>query len=439
MKKTARNNPRLAALRTLSGVLDKKLNLADADEAGNLTDARDRALARHLAYGVIRWLNSLQWLSQQLLARPLKNRDRDVSRVLLIGLYQLWQDGTAEHAAVHETAECARLLGKSWAVGLVNAVLRRFLREQQHLLEELEKHPEKAAHPQWLLSKFQADWPEDWHEIIQANNHAAPLWLRINRSQAGNTEVADRLRESGFMVDHHSIAPDAIRITPAAGVKSIPGFMQGSLSVQDPAAQLAVDLMDLQPAHRVLDACAAPGGKTCHILERFPSLELTAVEQSKSRLRMIRENFDRLGIQERTDLKLLSADAADTTAWWDGIPYDRILLDAPCTATGVIRRHPEIKWLRTAGQLEEAVILQERLLNRLWPLLNAGGILVYATCSVLVDENREQIQRFLARHDDAGPISMDASWGRDQGAGRQILPGEEEMDGFFYACLRKAC
>jgi len=438
MKKTLKSNPRLAALQTLAGVLDHKQNLGDADETGNLPDARDRALARHLAYGVIRWLNSLQWLAGQLLDRPLKSRDQDINRLLLIGLHQLWLDGTAAHAAVHETAECARLLGKSWAVGLVNAVLRRFLREQQHLLAELEKCPEMAAHPQWLLSKFQSDWPQEWQAIVHANNHAAPLWLRINRSRPAHAEVPDSLRESGFSVESHPFAPDAIRITPAAAVNAIPGFLQGSFSVQDPAAQLAVDLLDLKAELRVLDACAAPGGKTCHILERFPDMDLTAVEQSKSRLQMIHENVDRLGFTGRNGLTLLSADAADPAAWWNGVPFDRILLDAPCTATGVIRRHPEIKWLRTTGQLEDAINLQERLLSALWPLLKVGGILVFATCSVLIDENRNQIQRFLAQHDDGESMAMGVPWGRDQGVGRQILPGEEEMDGFFYACVRKA-
>ena len=438
MKKTVKSNPRLAALQTLAGVLDHKKNLGDADETGNLPDARDRALARHLAYGVIRWLNSLQWLAGQLLERPLKSRDQDINRLVLIGLHQLWLDGTATHAAVHETAECARLLGKSWAVGLVNAVLRRFLREQQHLLAELEKSPEMAAHPQWLLRKFQSDWPQEWPEIVRANNHAAPLWLRINRSRPAHAEVPDNLTEGGFSVESHRFAPDAIRITPAAAVNAIPGFLQGRFSVQDPAAQLAVDLLDLKAELRVLDACAAPGGKTCHILERFPDMDLTAVEQSKSRLQMIRENVDRLGFTGRNELKLLAGDVADPAAWWDGVPFDRILLDAPCTATGVIRRHPEIKWLRTTGQLEEAINLQERLLSALWPLLKAGGILVFATCSVLIDENRNQIQRFLAQHDDAESMAMSVPWGRDQGVGRQILPGEEEMDGFFYACVRKA-
>jgi len=437
MNKPKRNSPRLAALRTLANVLDKGRNLADADEAGSLPDARDRALARHLGYGVIRWLNSLQWLSRQLLERPLKNRDRDISRLLLLGLHQLWQDGTAPHAAIHETAESARLLGKPWAVGLVNAVLRRFQREQQHWLALLAERPEKFAHPQWMLDKFHSDWPQHWQEIVLANNHAAPLWMRINRSKPEHEDVPGVLLESGFTIDLHPAAADAIRVAPATRVSAIPGFEQGRLSVQDPAAQLAVDLMDIEAQHRVLDACAAPGGKTCHILERFPSIEMTAVELSKSRLLLIQENLERLGFDQAAGLTVVAGDAAAPSDWWDGTSYDRILLDAPCTATGVIRRHPEIKWLRTSDQLENVMLVQEKLLRQLWPLLKPGGILVYATCSVLIDENRSQISRFLAHHDDAGTLAIDAPWGHNHGAGRQILPGEEEMDGFFYARLHK--
>jgi 16S rRNA (cytosine967-C5)-methyltransferase len=224
---------------------------------------------------------------------------------------------------------------------------------------------------------------------------------------------------------------------PAGVVGEIPGFQDGHLSVQDPAAQLAVDLLKLDAEHRVLDSCAAPGGKTCHILERFPSIEMTAIELSESRLGLIQENVDRLGFSGRDGLRLVAGDAAEPSDWWDGEPFDRILLDAPCTATGVIRRHPEIKWLRSTEQFEKVIQLQEKLLTRLWPLLKVDGILVYATCSVLVDENRSQISRFLADHNEAEAVFVEAAWGHDQNCGRQILPGEEEMDGFFYACMRK--
>jgi 16S rRNA (cytosine967-C5)-methyltransferase len=386
---------------------------------------------------VCRWLNSLEWLSSQLLRKALKNRDRDIHRLILIGLFQLQHDGTAPHAAINETAECARLAGKAWAVAVINAVLRRFQRERQQWLDQLENQPERFAHPVWLLQKIQASWPDDWQEIVQANNRAAPLWLRINRTRPAQNDLTSLLSDAGFTVVKHPSAPDAIKLSPAAPVSGIPGFSTGLVSVQDPAAQLAVDLLELEDHLRVLDACAAPGGKTCHILERFPTIEMTAVELSESRLALVRENLDRLGFARRAGLKLLAGDAADPSSWWDGARFQRILLDAPCTATGVIRRHPEIKWLRSTEQLEKAVRTQARLLQQLWPLLEPGGILVYATCSVLADENSQQISRFMAEHADAEALPLHAAWGRKQDFGRQILPGEEEMDGFYYARMRK--
>jgi 16S rRNA (cytosine967-C5)-methyltransferase len=437
MGKPPRQNPRLSAIETLANVLDKGQNLSDADSTALLVDERDRSLARHLAYGVCRWLNSLEWLSQQLLRKPLKKRDKDIHRLILIGLFQLRHDGTAPHAAINENAECARLLGKYLAVAVVNAILRRFQRERQRWLDQLENQPERFEHPAWLLQKIQADWPDDWQKIVHANNHAAPLWLRINRSKPEQNDVANLLSSSGFTVVRHPSAPDAIKLNPAAPVSGIPGFSEGLVSVQDPAAQLAAGVLEPDDQLRVLDACAAPGGKTCHILERFPTIEMTAVELNKTRLARVRENLNRLGFSPRAGLKLLSGDAADPSSWWDGGRYQRILLDAPCTATGVIRRHPEIKWLRTMEQLEEVVRIQARLLKHLWPLLEPGGILVYATCSVLADENDRQISRFMAEHADAEALSLGVEWGRKQNFGRQILPGEEEMDGFYYARIRK--
>ncbi|MEE8339178.1 MAG: 16S rRNA (cytosine(967)-C(5))-methyltransferase RsmB [Xanthomonadales bacterium] len=437
VRKSPRQNPRLCAIETLANVLDKGQNLSDADSATGLADGRDRALARHLAYGVCRWLNTLEWLSSQLLRKALKNRDRDIHRLILIGLFQLRHDGTAPHAAINETAECARLAGKTWAVAVINAVLRRFQRDRQQWLNQLENQPERFAHPAWLLQEIQANWPDDWQEIMQANNQAAPLWLRINRTRQVQNNLTSLLSSAGFTVVKHPSAPDAIKLSPPAPVAGIPGFSTGLVSVQDPAAQLAADLLELEDHLRVLDACAAPGGKTCHILERFPTIELTAVELNESRLALVRENLDRLGLARRAGLKLLTGDAADPSSWWDGARYQRILLDAPCTATGVIRRHPEIKWLRTTQQLEKAVRTQARLLQQLWPLLAPGGILVYATCSILADENNRQISRFLAEHADAEVLPLGVKWGRKQDFGRQILPGEEEMDGFYYARMRK--
>lgn len=425
--------PRRIALEALGDVLDRRQGLADSPRFDTLEEARDRGFARRLTFGVLRWKTALDWLADQLLQRPLRERDRDVRRLILLGLYQLWKDDTADHAAVHATADTARALGKPWAVGLVNAVLRNFLRQQDDLEQRLAQDEARFAHPAWLLERLREDWPSDWERIATANNEAGPLWLRFNGSLGDRAAAEGRLREAGFELETHPLAPEAILLTPAAPVQAIPGFSEGVFSVQDPAAQLAAGLMDLAPDQRVLDACAAPGGKTGHLLERMPGIDLLALDRSAERLERVRENLDRLGLEAR----LQAADATDSEAWWDGQPFDRILLDAPCTALGVIRRHPDIKWLRSPGQVEEATALQGRLLASLWPLLKPGGILVYATCSVLSRENNARIQAFLADQEDAvctGP----SGFGRDMLPGRQILPGEQDMDGFYYAILEKA-
>lgn len=433
-KQQKKQNPRLVALRVLAGVLDQDKNLTDSEGFSQLSDVRDVALARHLVYGVLRWLSALDWLAGQLLSKPLKKREREVQRLIFIGLQQLWHDQTASHAAINETAECARTLGKPWAVGLINAVLRRFQREQTQLLAKLEQVPEKFAHPKWMLTEIKSSWPEHWQEIVEANNRQGPLWLRINRQRADETKLKQDLGAAGFEVAGHPFAKDAISISPAAAVSKIPGFENGWLSVQDPAAQLACDLMAPANGDRILDACAAPGGKTAHLLESYPQIDLVVLDRQKSRVDQIHENLERLGLEATTQV----ADAGVVESWWDGQEFDKILLDAPCSASGVIRRHPEIKWLREPGQVQSAVKTQASLLDAMWPLLKAGGMLVYATCSFFERENELQVQQFLERHANATVEIPDVKWGIAGATGRQILPGEAQMDGFFYAVLRKS-
>lgn len=437
MKRSNVSDPRLTALSMLARVLDSGNNLADTELENTLADTRDRAFARHLAYGVLRQLSALEWLTSRLLRKPLRRKDRDIQRLILLGLFQLWNGGSAAHAAINESAEGARKLGKTWAVPVINAVLRRFQREEEEWIEKLNRSDERLAHPEWLLKALRSDWPEDWLNIALANNRPAPLWLRLNPA-FDTGETLKQLEEAGFEVERHPVAGEAVKVTPAAAVGALPGFHQGRFSVQDPAAQLAAGLLACGKEHRVLDACAAPGGKTCHLLESAPSgMTLTVLDQSPARLKLIEENIDRLGLGKGGRIELAAADAGDPGAWWDGVPYDRILLDAPCSATGVIRRHPEIKWLRSPAQVAEASELQARLLKRLWPLLKSGGILLYATCSVLSDENSRQIQRFIEHHADAKLVDINGGWGRNTGFGLQVLPGEQEMDGFFYASLLK--
>lgn len=436
MPKNKKNlqNPRIAALRAISEVLDSNRSLADSQALSRVRDNRDNALARHLAYGTLRWLKALEWLADELLAKPLKKREHDIQRLVFLGLQQLWHDQTASHAAVNETAECARLLGKPWAVGLINAVLRRFQREKEQLLESLEQTENRFAHPQWLLQEMQADWPGKWQTMAEANNQQAPLWLRINRQRADEAVLRNNLQTAGFEIHDHPYAADAISISPAVGVDKVPGFQMGWLSVQDPAAQLARDLLEPCAGEHILDACGAPGGKTAHLLETSPGIALTVLDRQQQRVEKIHQTLDRLGLA--ADVRV--ADAALTGDWWNGERFDKILLDAPCSASGVIRRHPEIKWLRTSEQVNSVVQTQSSLLTALWPLLKPGGRLVYATCSVLKRENNSQIQQFLEQHTDAIAEVPAVEWGTKESCGRQIIPGEALMDGFFYAVVRKS-
>jgi len=426
-------SPRLLALKALGEVLDEGRFLTECAALKDDENNRNLPQARHLAYGVLRWLVALAWLEAQLLDKPLRQKDRDISRVIWLGMFQLWQDSTPDHAAINETTEVARSLGKSWAVNMINAVLRRFQREQASLLERLSKTPEQLAHPSWLLAATKTDWPEQWQSILEANNAAAPLWLRVNTQRSTRENLAASLGAAGFNCETNEYAPHALLISPAAAVTDLPGFKEGLFSVQDAAAQLAAELLDAQPGMRVLDACAAPGGKTCHLLERVSGIQLTAVERYTHRLQRVQENLDRLGLHAH----LVAADATKSDLWWDGKLYDRILLDAPCSATGVIRRHPEIRHLRDPEQVQEAIATQFALLQHLWPLLSIGGKLLYATCSFFVDENSNQIKRFISENADAEDVPIPAAWGLAQTHGRQILPGESNMDGFYYACLRK--
>ncbi len=430
MKKPA--DARVVAIKALSDVLDQQRSLAETTAFDGLSEARDQGFARHLSYGVLRWYSALDWLSQALLERPLKHKDRDVHRLLLIGLFQAWKDSTAAHAAVHATAETARRLRKPWAVGLLNAVLRRFFREQHALLSQLAAHPAARAHPDWLLRQLQADWPEHWASITAANNRQAPLQLRVNLSRTSREEALQKLNSAGIKATASELCASGIALDSALPVEQLPGFQEGIFSVQDYAAQLAAPLLDAHSGHRVLDACAAPGGKTGHLLERTPDIELTALDLSAQRLKRVGDNLQRLGL--RADLR--AADAAQPEQWWDGQPFDRILLDAPCSATGVIRRHPEIKWLRDQRQVDTLLPTQQRLLTALWPLLRPGGILVYATCSVLRRENNQQIQAFLETHRDARCRAADIP-GLPAAPGQQLLPGAVDSDGFYYAILHR--
>ncbi|ATR81096.1 MULTISPECIES: 16S rRNA (cytosine(967)-C(5))-methyltransferase RsmB [Pseudomonas] len=429
-------NPRLAAARALAAVLSGKASLNSSLPAQlDKVEARDRGLTQDLAFGTARWQPRLSALAEQLLQKPFKSADADVQALLLVGLYQLLYTRTPAHAAIGETVGCADKLKKPWAKALLNAVLRRAQREGNELLSALERDPVvRTAHPRWLQKSLKAFWPEQWEAICAANNAHPPMILRVNRRHHSRDAYLQLLAETGIQAAPCQYSRDGIVLAEASDVRNLPGFDQGWISVQDEAAQLAADLMDLAPGQRVLDACCAPGGKTCHLLEAEAGLQqVVAIDLEAKRLTRVRENLDRLGL----DAQLIACDARDTASWWDGKGFQRILLDAPCSATGVIRRHPDIKLTRQAEDIPALASLQGELLDALWPTLEVGGILLYATCSSLPTENTEVIDAFLARTPGARELDLATAAGLRQPHGRQLLAQEGGHDGFYYAKLIK--
>jgi 16S rRNA (cytosine967-C5)-methyltransferase len=429
------SDPRATAARTLTQVIRHGRSLSDILPGATQAAGDDRALVREMVYGTLRWFHRLDAILKRLLQRPLRPKDTDVRALLLLGLYQLQYMRIPPHAAVGETVQAARALGKSWASALVNGVLRRFLRERDTLLDRLKEDEQaRLSHPSWLLQRLHEDWPGHWRDIASAANGRAPMTLRVNPHHGSRRDYATRLDEAGIACTPHPLVASALTLERPLEVERLPGFGEGAVSVQDAAAQLAAPLLDIRAGQRILDACAAPGGKTGHILElATEGVAVTALDHDGGRLQRVAENLRRLG-REAT---LIAADAAEPGDWWDGASFDRILLDAPCSATGVIRRHPDIKLLRKPGDITTLVTTQARLLDALWPLLAPGGMLLYATCSVLQAENEQSVGAFLSRHEDASERPIEAGWGQARQHGRQILPGQDGMDGFYYACIVK--
>ncbi len=411
------------------------LTFALAATVDRLPDPRERALGKELCFGVLRWQPRLEAVVDRLIERPLRERDRNVRLVLLLGLYQLIYTRVPPYAAVTATVDLAGSAGKRWAAGLVNAVLRRFQRERDVLLRDLDGTERgKFAHPDWLTGVIRGSWPEDWAQVLAANNAHPPFTVRVNARRITRAAYLELLAKAGREGQPAPHTTHGVILSQALDVEALPGFTEGLVSVQDAAAQLAAPLLHLAPGQRVLDACAAPGGKTAHILEQEPGLvEVVALDRDPRRLDRLGHTLGRLGL----DAGVLCADAGEPASWWDGRPFERILLDAPCTATGVIRRHPDIKALRRPEQVPQLAARQARLLEALWPLLAPGGTLLYATCSVLREENEAQIARFAASREDLIESPLPGDWGRPCRFGRQILPGEDGMDGFFYALLKK--
>lgn len=429
--------PRVVAARVVTGVTTAGRSLSEVlpPALDTLDHVRDRALVQALVYGTLRFQPRLQLLLGQLLDKPIRRKDAELNGLLLVGLQQISAMAVPDHAAVAATVDAAAGIGHPRAKGLVNAVLRRYLRERETIEAAADASAEgRYSHPDWMIAQLREQWPQHWEQILEQNNLHPPMWLRVNAAAGSRDEW---MAMAGAPPSEPSPwAPQALRLQHPVDVAELPGFGEGLVSVQDAAAQLAAHLVSPLPGQRCLDACAAPGGKTGHLLELCPALDLTAVDLDPARLARVGENLDRLGLSA----SLIAADAAIPGQWWDGRHFDAILLDAPCTASGVIRRHPDIKLLRREADIGRLSGLQSRLLDQLWPTLKAGGRLVYCTCSVFRQEGPAQVRGFLARTPDArlDDKQTAAGWGKDAAPGRQILPGETGMDGFYYACLSKS-
>ncbi|MGN6150783.1 MAG: 16S rRNA (cytosine(967)-C(5))-methyltransferase RsmB [Lysobacteraceae bacterium] len=422
---------RLAAARVLDAVLHRGRSLKGefAKALPTLDDPRDRALVEAICFTALRERARYAAALDAWVAKPLARRDDPLKALLYVGFAQLDALQLPAHAALDATVEAARALGRTHQAGMVNALLRRAQREGLPAADPAQ------AWPAWLLAELRSDWPDDADAILAASAAPAPLWLRANRRLGTRDAYLERLHAAGIDATTHDSLPDALRLDGSRAVAELPGFADGAVSVQDASAQAVADVLAPAPGARVLDACAAPGGKAAHLLERDPSLRITALDIDARRLRRTTETLARVAPGVTVDMK--AADATYPPDWWDGIPFDAVLIDAPCSATGIVRRQPDILLHRRESDLDALVATQMALLDALWLVLAPGGTLVYATCSLLARENAVQVDAFLARTPDAVAEPLDARFGRVAGPGRQRLPGEDGMDGFFYAKLRK--
>ncbi|MGE8279971.1 MAG: 16S rRNA (cytosine(967)-C(5))-methyltransferase RsmB [Stenotrophomonas sp.] len=423
---------RVAAAKVLAAVLGKGRSLKAELAAAlpRLDDSRDRALLEAICFAALRRRCVYEQALTTWMQKPLGPRDVDLRGLLMAGFAQLDALQLPAHAALSATVDAARALGRERQAGLVNAVLRRAQREG------FAEARAEDAWPQWLLKQVRNDWPEQAGAIIADSLKPAPLWLRVNRQQHRRDAYQAQLAEAGIEALAEPLSGDALQLPQPVPVSSLPGFAQGAVSVQDLSAQQVADALAPPAGGRVLDACAAPGGKSAHLLERDPSLKLLALDVDARRLQRIRETFARTGVG--TDATVQAVDAADLDAWWDGQPFDAVLLDAPCSATGIIRRQPDVLLHRRPADIIALVALQTRLMDALWQVLRPGGVLLYSTCSILQQENTAQVTAFLQRHPDASLEPLPGVFGHDQQGARQRLPGEQGGDGFFYARLLKA-
>lgn len=426
-------NLRAVAATCCYQVVDQGKSLSDVLPKAQLQfeNPADKALLQEICFGVLRHLPLLDFVCQQLMAKPLIKQFRPLQFLIYVGIYQLKFLRIPDHAAVGETVEAARYLKGQSMTKLINGVLRSVQRKPELFDVSQAPLPVQTNHPSWLVNSLQQAYPQQWQQVLAANQQKAPLWLRVNVQRCSIKEFCQALTAEGieFSQPEPSL-PQAILLAQATDVVLLPGYLDGWFAVQDLAAQYAAVFLAPENGEHILDACCAPGGKTGHILEIAPKAQVLALDKDAKRLDRVRDNLARLGHQA----EIKAADAATPRQWWDGQPFDRILLDVPCSATGVIRRHPDIRWLRKAADIAALATLQQQILIQIWPLLKPGGTLLYATCSVLPAENQLQISQFLAHHPDAEAVALGAGINNSQ---MQILPGEQQADGFFYAKLSK--
>jgi len=436
------HSARQVAIEVISNILLQQGSLSTQLARHQLDVASEHIpLLKELCFGVCRQYPKLNSIALHLLEHPFEEKDTDLYATLLLGLYQLTYMNTPDHAAVNESVEACRLLNKDWATKLMNAVLRRYQREADDIVELLEAMPSiEYNHPKWLVKRLNKHWPDQLEEIIEASNTHPPMCIRVNESRVSRETYKATLMEKGIKSTEGEFSSAALYLRNAVRVTELPNFEDGFVSVQDEAAQLSAYILSPQAGDKILDACAAPGGKTGHLLEKADNVELTAVELEPWRMEKIESNLERLSYSA----KLICADAGELDTWWDGEHFDKILLDVPCSATGVIRRNPDIKINRKPADIDEMVSIQREILDSVWTTLKPGGFMLYATCSLMPEENELQIQRFLEDQKDATDVPLNTlaadfalDWGIPVSHGRQLFPSLESHDGFYYCLLKK--
>ncbi|SFU88120.1 16S rRNA (cytosine(967)-C(5))-methyltransferase RsmB [Xenorhabdus koppenhoeferi] len=423
-------NLRSIAAKAITQVLERGQSLSTViPELQQKVSGKDKALLQELCFGVMRVLPQLEWFISQLMTKPLKGKQRIFHYLIMVGIYQLIYTRIPAHAALAETVNGAINLKQPQLKGLINGVLRQFQRQQQELVERANSHISQYLHPKWLLERIQKTYPQNWQTIVDANNQKPPMWLRVNQLHHTTNEYFALLENANIEAELDTDHPSAIRLLSPCPVSYLPGFEQGWVTIQDRSAQGCAELLSPCNGESILDLCAAPGGKTTHILEIAPKSKVLAIDIDEQRIKRVKENLQRLNLHA----VVKTGDGRLPHEWATGKQFDRILLDAPCSATGVIRRHPDIKWLRHNEDIDQLVTLQSEILDAVWPYLKKNGTLVYATCSILPQENSEQIQSFLECHADAKLSETKIQ----EKSGTQIIPEAAGGDGFFYARLTK--